>query len=81
MEIDATMVPVSMMFDGHSPDVLRQGRQWQAACQNGQFGCTRLRKWLGQLTFAAGSPWYSNVTSPQRQLPLAITIDSSVREK
>ena len=25
------------VFDGHSPDVLRQGRQWQAAYVYGQF--------------------------------------------
>lgn len=46
---------------------------------NGQFGRTRVWIWLGRHTFAAGSPWYSNVTSPQRQLPLAIAIDQGIR--
>jgi hypothetical protein len=40
----------------NSPEVLRQGIQWQAACQNGQFDRTRLQMDSGQLTFIAGSP-------------------------
>lgn len=35
-----------------------------------------LAKYSAAFTFPAGSPWYSNLTSPQAQLPLAIAIDS-----